>query len=198
MAPLFSSLPVGLPGIAVLALGGVAFVATLLALRWRRPAETGARRDPWSILGIALQGAAFAVAGTGPVYPTLDPLGGAALGLAALTALLIAGALALFVWAARTMGRQWSLVARTRSDHQLVTDGPFAYIRHPIYTGLALLLFAVAAALGHEARLLVALPLYALGTAIRVRIEERLLATAFGPAHAAYAARVRRFLPRLR
>jgi protein-S-isoprenylcysteine O-methyltransferase Ste14 len=37
--------------------------------------------------------------------------------------LLMASAVALFAWAARTMGDNWAIVARTRGDHQLVTSG---------------------------------------------------------------------------
>ena len=77
----------------------------------------------------------------------------------------------------------------------LVTAGPFAWIRHPIYTGLFLMLIALAIGLGHVSRLLVAVPLYALGTAIRVQVEERLLRTAFHSAYDEYAGRVKRFVP---
>ena len=73
--------------------------------------------------------------------------------------------------------------------------GPFAWIRHPIYTGMFLMMIALAIGLGHVARLLIALPLYTLGTAIRVRIEERLLRTAFSSAYEEYANRVKRFIP---
>ncbi len=93
------------------------------------------------------------------------------------------------------MGRNWSIVARTRGDHALVTAGPFAWIRHPIYTAMFLMMIALAIGLGHAARLFIAVPLYALGTAIRVRIEERLLRTAFSSAYEEYANRVKRFIP---
>jgi protein-S-isoprenylcysteine O-methyltransferase Ste14 len=93
------------------------------------------------------------------------------------------------------MGRNWSVVARTRSDHELVTTGPFAWLRHPIYTALALLLIALSIAYGNAARLILALPIYALGTWLRIAEEERLLRDAFGAAYDAYAARVRRFVP---
>lgn len=185
----------GLPAIAMLWLGMALFAAALVVARWRREAEAGGKRDPLSLLGIAVQGAAFVVAATGGTRVVLDPLGAIALIEAGVVAALMASALTLFVWATRTMGRNWSLVARTRSDHALVTTGPFAHIRHPIYTALALVVIALAVALGHDARLLVALPLYALGTWLRVRIEERLLATMFGSTYRAYALRVKRFVP---
>ncbi len=185
----------GLPGLATLATGLLLFAVALIAARWRREPERGARRDAASMIGILVQGLAFVAAGIGAIHVTLDPLGPRALGVAALVALLMAAALALFVWASATMGRNWSLVARTRSDHELVTAGPFAWMRHPIYTALALVVVALAVALGHVTQLLVALPVFAVGTWLRVRIEERLLRTMFGAAHDAYAARVKRFVP---
>ncbi|MGP7796184.1 methyltransferase family protein [Sphingomonas sp. CLY1604] len=185
----------GLPALAALALGLFLFAVALVARRWQRRPEAGGRRDPVSIGGIAVQGVAFCIAWAGPVAVTLDPLGAAAMAQAAVTALLLAAALALFVWATAVMGRNWSLVARTRADHRLVTTGPFACVRHPIYSALALVVVAMALALGHAAHLLAALPVYALGTWLRVRAEERLLHALFGTAYADYAGRVKRFVP---
>lgn len=185
----------GLPGLAALAAGLFLFATALVVLRWRRPAESGGQRDPWSIAGIVVQGSGFVAAASGPVRVTLDPLGTAALTIAGTVALLMAAALGLFVWAGATLGRNWSLVARMRGDHALVTTGPFRWVRHPIYVALALVVIALALALGHGIRLVVALPLYAAGTWARVRSEERLLRATFGAAYADYAARVPRFVP---
>lgn len=187
----------GLPALAVLATGFVVFAALVLAVRLKRRDEEGARRDGRSLLGIMVQGIAFAVCGSGPIAVTLDPLGFPALVLAAATALLLVGAIGLFVWARRTMGRNWSVVARLRQDHALVTAGPFAYVRHPIYVAIALLLLATGVALGHVPRLVVALPLYALGTWLRIRVEEGLLLAEFADAYRDYARRVKRFVPGL-
>ena len=111
-----------------------------------------------------------------------------ALGEALIIGLLMATAIGLFVSASRTMGQNWSLVARTRSDHELVTSGPFAYVRHPIYVALFLFMVAISIALGHSERLLFAVPIYALGTWFRIVREERLLRDMFGADYDAYAA----------
>ena len=132
----------------------------------------------------------------GPI--TVDPLSVAALATAAIVAVLIIAAVALFAWSTRALGKQWSLTARTRDDHRLITDGPFAHVRHPIYAAMLIQLIALAIALGTEWRLIVALPLFAAGTAIRVGDEESLLRDAFGVDFDAYAARVPRLLPHLR
>lgn len=189
--------PVGLPGLAALALGLLAFLLALLFARaGREPgtAEAG-RRSRLSIAGIVIQGFGIALPGVGPFRVALDPLGAEALVEAAAVAILMAAVVALFVASTRAMGRNWSLVARTRDDHALVTSGPFAYVRHPIYVALFLLPIAMAIALGHEGKLWLALPLYALGTAMRVREEERLLHDAFGAVYEGYSQRVKRFVP---
>lgn len=188
--------PVGLPGLAALALGLLAFVVALIGARARSdPHETGGRRAPRSILGIVLQGIAIAIVGIGPQRIVLDPLGTIALVEAGLVAVLMASAVGLFAWATLTMGRNWSLVARTRDDHALVTSGAFAYVRHPIYVALFLLMLALAIALGHARQLAVAIPLYAVATYLRTVEEERLLRGSFGGAYDAYARRVKRFVP---
>ena len=190
--------PVGLPGLLALGFGFFAFLASLVfaqRVRGSAEGETTARRSRASIVGVAIQGLAIGFTSIGVQRATLDPLSAKALVEAAAVALLMAATVGLFVWASRTMGRNWSIVARTRGDHALVTAGPFAWIRHPIYTAMFLMMIALAIGLGHVARLFIAVPLYALGTAIRVRIEERLLRTAFSSAYEEYANRVKRFIP---
>jgi protein-S-isoprenylcysteine O-methyltransferase Ste14 len=190
--------PVGLTGLLALAVGFFAFLAALIdAKRVQASAEgeTTARRSRASIVGVVIQGLAIGFTSIGIQRTTLDPLSAKALVVAGAVALLMVATVWLFVWASRTMGRNWSIVARTRGDHALVTAGPFAWIRHPIYTAMFLMMIALAIGLGHVARLVIAVPLYALGTAIRVRIEERLLRTAFGSAYDEYANRVKRFIP---
>ena len=81
---------------------------------------------------------------------------------------------------------------------QLVTDGPFAYVRNPIYAGTMCLGFGMAALIGDpRAYLLAALAFVVLYVGI-VPAEEEFLSRQFGAAYARYCAEVPRFLPRLR
>lgn len=50
----------------------------------------------------------------------------------------------LAIWARVHLGRNWSPRPAVKERHELVTTGPYAYVRHPIYTGLILMAFAVA------------------------------------------------------
>ena len=109
----------------------------------------------------------------------------------------MAGCVALFAWAPRPMGRNWSIVARTRAAPALVEAGPFRLVRHPIYVAMALFMIGLSLAFGHTRQLLLAVPVFALGTWLRVRIEEGLLRRQFGAGYDGYAARVKRFVPGL-
>ncbi|HXR93008.1 MAG TPA: isoprenylcysteine carboxylmethyltransferase family protein [Steroidobacteraceae bacterium] len=110
-------------------------------------------------------------------------------------ALFGGGAIAIFVAATRAMGKNWSVVARMRSDHELVRTGPFAIVRHPIYFALFLYMLSLAVAFGHSAQLLLAVPLYSAGTIVRIREEEKLLRAHFGEQHARYVREVPAFIP---
>lgn len=189
--------PVGLPGLAVIATGFVLFLIALMVARRRRRPDAGetAQRAPKSWGGIVVQMLGIATVGFGPIDVSLDPLSSAALVQATTVAVLMGSAIALFSWASHAMGRNWAIVASTRSDHALVTDGPFARVRNPIYVALFLFMLAFAVAYGHYAGLVPGVPLYLFGTMLRVRIEEQLLRDRFGVDYDIYARRVKRFVP---
>jgi protein-S-isoprenylcysteine O-methyltransferase Ste14 len=194
MIPLF---PVGLPGLAVIAVSFVSFVIALLIARRRAGVrDTGqGQRSEKSWAGIIVQTIGIFAVGFGPVIVSLDPLGTPALLQALVVGLLMVSAIWLFAASSRAMGSNWAIVASTRSDHELVTSGPFAYVRNPIYIALFLFMIAMAVAYGHYAGLIIGVPLYVIGTMMRVTIEEKLLRTQFGAAYDAYVAKVRRFIP---
>ena len=112
-----------------------------------------------------------------------------------LLALVVAGFL--FAWWARIhLGTLWSGTITRKQDHRIVDTGPYAFVRHPIYTGLLLAGFATAIARGRwEA--LVGASLFALGCWIKARQEERFLSEELGPEYAAYRKRVHMLVPYL-
>ncbi len=187
--------PVG-PAGPILLFAGLALFLLLLVFAGKREAgESGSRRSARSILGIVIQMLGFVAVGAGPIDMSLAPISPAAIEQASLVVVLIAFTCAVFAASKRALGRNWSLVARMRSDHELVTWGPFAYVRHPIYTALFAWLMAMAVAFGHYRGLILGVPLYWIGTTLRILEEEKLLRAQFGPVYDAYAARVKRFLP---
>ena len=196
----FPNTPVGLPGLAAIMLGFLAFFVALLFARARVarvPAAPLSQSAPVTRLWIIVQGIGIGIAGFGPIDVALDPMSAAAIGEATTVALLMVGAVGLFDAVSRAMGANWAIVAQTRSDHVLVQNGPFRWVRNPIYVALGLFMVAMAIAFGHWRNLVVAAPLYAIGTWMRVAREEALLRTQFGAAYDDYAARVKRFVPGL-
>jgi protein-S-isoprenylcysteine O-methyltransferase Ste14 len=188
--------PVGMVAPAIL-WAGLAIFGLLVFLKkdGGSQGEAEARRSGLSVLGIAIQVVAFAAVGFGEVTFLYAPLSPQSLEQAAATLFLAVATCLIFAASKRALGRNWSVVARTRSDHELVTWGPFAYVRHPIYSALFLWMLAMAVALGHYWGLILGVPLYWLGTILRIREEERLLRAQFGPDYEGYAKRVKRFVP---
>ena len=109
------------------------------------------------------------------------PWGMASIAWIATIAVLVVGGITLLNAAVQTLGRQWSLVARVASGHDLVTTGPYGHVRHPIYTAMLLMLIATGLAISGPARLAIAVAVFTLGTALRVRAEERCCAPRSGP-----------------
>jgi protein-S-isoprenylcysteine O-methyltransferase Ste14 len=171
------------------------FVTGISWIALRNVDRAPGKRRLRSLVGIALQSLGCAAAGIGLVEPVLPWWAPFSLASTVLVLLLGGTAIALFLSSAATMGKNWSLVARTRLDHQLVRTGPFAIVRHPIYLALLLYLISIAAALGHWPQLLLAIPLYLAGTAIRIRDEEALLREQFGEEHARYVREVPALIP---
>ena len=159
---------------------GILFFLFLLRAAAGRTAESGTRRDRRSQLGIIIQTIGIAFAGFGPVKPILQPLSLAGICGTAVVLGLMSGTIGLFWRSSRELGRNWSLVARTRADHELIRTGPYSRVRHPIYLAMLLFLLALAVALGHWLQLIVAIPLFLLGTKMRTDAEERLLEQSFG------------------
>jgi protein-S-isoprenylcysteine O-methyltransferase Ste14 len=109
-------------------------------------------------------------------------------------ALLTAGGLLFTVWARIHLGRNWSGTVTIKEDHELVTSGPYALVRHPIYTGLMLAFVGSAVALGQWRGVAAAL-LAILAFWKKLRIEERWLGQEFGDAYATYRKRVAALIP---
>ena len=180
-------------------IGGLLFGVAVFAKRLSTPSSGGAvsARSRLSILGIAIQSVSFFLAAAAPVKFAPSESGKSLILAAVVLCLGIAGAL-LFHLSARALGTNWSLVARTRVEHRLVRNGPFARLRHPIYFAMLLLLAALAIGMGHIWGLIAAVPVFLFGTLIRIREEERLLRDQFGDEYARYASETPAFIPGLK
>jgi protein-S-isoprenylcysteine O-methyltransferase Ste14 len=99
---------------------------------------------------------------------------------------------------ARALGRQWRFDAGLSADHELVTSGPYRFVRHPIYSSLLCLLLGMGFMVTPLPLLAAALLVFIIGTEIRVRIEDRLLATHFGERCREYQRSVPAYIPFLK
>jgi protein-S-isoprenylcysteine O-methyltransferase Ste14 len=109
-------------------------------------------------------------------------------------AALAAAGLVFCVWARLHLGRNWSGIVTVKQDHELITSGPYAIVRHPIYTGLLLAVVGSALATG-EWRGVVAVALVFAAIWHKLRIEERFMVETFGDAYVQYRRRVKTLLP---
>jgi protein-S-isoprenylcysteine O-methyltransferase Ste14 len=174
------------------------FFGFLIRVMARRQSEAGGRHATSSRLGIIVQGLGMAFVVPGAIRPALAWSSLAAIAACLAILLLMSGAIALFASSSTALGKNWSFQARTRSDHELIRSGPYAYVRHPIYLGMLLFMLAWAVALGHWANLVVAMPLFVIGTKMRTAAEDRLLEASFGQDFIAYRKSVPALFPRLK
>ena len=107
--------------------------------------------------------------------------------------LCVAG-LAFCIWARFTLGRNWSGVVTFKGGHELITRGPYAIVRHPIYTGLLTMFIGTVIVVGHIAGI-IAMPLVFVSLWIKLRYEEKLMLEKFPAEYEAYSRRVKRLIP---
>ena len=104
--------------------------------------------------------------------------------------------LVLLFWVHQTLGRNFSPYLRIREAHTLVTAGPYARVRHPMYTAFLLLVGGLALLSAHLLMVLTGFGILGAVLIIRTPREEAMLAEHFGERYEAYRARTGRLLPR--
>ena len=167
---------------------GVFFVYWWLA---SKEASAAVEHEPRGVRNahLLLFAAAFALA----VWPILTlgvptpaaPIAGLAVQLVGL---------AFAIWARATLGAHWSGTVTIKEGHELVQRGPYAIVRHPIYTGLIVAFLGTAILVG-DLRGWLALACAVAAIAIKVPVEERFMARAFPEAWPAYRKRVLAIVP---
>ncbi len=98
------------------------------------------------------------------------------------------------VWARVTLGSNWSGLPTVRRGHELITKGPYALARHPIYTGILLALAGSAIANGASGWMMAWLLVF-VSYAVKIRQEEKLMMETFPQDYPAYRRRVKALIP---
>ena len=139
------------------------------------------------LVQVAVGGFAFmllwgAIFQTGPLARRIIPLNAiwVAFGL-----VLTCAGIAFAVWARVTLGKNWSGIVTVKQDHQLIRTGPYALVRHPIYSGLLLAIVGTAVALGKVRGFLAVLVIFA-GWWLKWRAEESFMVQEFGEQYEQY------------
>jgi protein-S-isoprenylcysteine O-methyltransferase len=115
-------------------------------------------------------------------------------GVAAVAA-LFAAAIGLRWWAIRVLGRFFTVDVTLQKDHAVVTSGPYAYVRHPSYTGALLAFVALGASFGSWWSVpLLLLPIVP-AFAYRIFVEEAALTRGLGEPYRRYCERTWRLIP---
>ena len=102
--------------------------------------------------------------------------------------------LALLLWARVALGGNWSAAVVIKENHEIIERGPYAFVRHPIYVGVMLMILGIVINDGRLAWLLFFL-VCLVGLSIKARREEQLLTSHFPAAYRAYRSRVKAVIP---
>jgi protein-S-isoprenylcysteine O-methyltransferase Ste14 len=150
---------------------------------------TGASYRVLLILGIAL------LASSGyhliPANPLLWPQSGVTLAIG----LCLAGSgVSIAVWARRHLGKYWSGRITLKVDHHVIQSGPYAFVRHPIYSGILLALLGTVISIGTVLSC-IALALMFVSFVLKLTLEERWLCAHLGAEYKEYRRRVKALIP---
>jgi protein-S-isoprenylcysteine O-methyltransferase Ste14 len=108
---------------------------------------------------------------------------------------LIAAGIGLRAWSIATLGRFFQYWIKIQPGHRVVTGGPYRYVRHPSYTGIALVLTGLALACDDVWSLVAVAVLGGAGLAVRIHVEERQLTESLGSEYEQFAAGRKRLIP---
>ena len=184
-----------LPWIVLVGLWLVWWISWWIASRWAsRPATRAPLADEMRYRVLTVVGAALIFLPLGPLsaattlYPPNPTITWFAAALAAV-------GFAFCWWARIHLGTLWSASVTRKDDHRIVDTGPYALVRHPIYTGIILAGVATGLAKGTLIAL-ASVAIFALSFYVKARLEEQFLKKELGAAsYEAYRARVPMLLP---
>ncbi len=184
------------PEFAIMVAWGLWVASWLAAALWSDPAaKRAAFGEQWLYRIATVAGAFLLFARFGDMdagrYRLWDPGHGIGWVLVAVAALGLT-----FTWWARLyLGRLWSSSVTKKADHHVVDTGPYAIVRHPIYTGIIAAVLATAVLKGSPAAIAGAL-LMTFGLWIKARLEERFLREQLGAdAYDSYRRKVPMLVP---
>jgi protein-S-isoprenylcysteine O-methyltransferase Ste14 len=98
------------------------------------------------------------------------------------------------VWARRHLGKYWSGRITLKMDHHVIQSGPYALVRHPIYSGVLLALLGTVISIG-TVQSCIAIALMFASFVLKLTLEERWLCAHLGTEYEQYRRRVKALIP---
>ena len=155
--------------------------------------QTPAQKDPRARWGLSLETVAYLLLFANQFW-TRSPAS-----WRIVCAVVFLALASLLSWTStRALGPQLRFDAALNPDHELVRSGPYRIVRHPIYTSMFCLLLGTGFLATPIPLLLAAIAIFISGTEIRVRVEDRLLASQFGVEFRSYQRAVAAYVPFVR
>ena len=151
-------------------------------------------RAPSSRWGIGLVFVAFACE-----WAFVQPAGFHKSAASLIAGMIVAPPSVALAWmATRHLDKHWRFEAALSEDHELIKTGPYRWLRHPIYGSMLGMLLATGLIKAWWPLLIAGLVFYVIGTEIRVRAEDGLLAARFGEEFARYKRTAHAYVPFIR
>jgi protein-S-isoprenylcysteine O-methyltransferase Ste14 len=176
---------------------GVCWVTWSLAFVKPQKSAAGHKkvvRAPSSRWGIFLVMVGFAC-----VWAFVQPEGFRKTAPSLIASIILGPPAVVIAWmATRHLDKHWRFEAALSEDHELIRTGPYRWLRHPIYTSLLGMLLATGLAKTWWPLLIAGVGFYVIGTEIRVRAEDGLLASRFGEEFNRYKRTTPAYLPFIR
>ncbi len=173
---------------------GVCWIAWSLAFMKPQRHAAGQKvavREPSSRWGIILVMLAFACE-----WAFIQPAGFHKSAASLIASMIVGPPSVVLVWlAARHLDKQWRFEAALSEDHELIKTGPYRWLRHPIYASMLGMLLQTGLTKSWWPLLVAGVVFYVIGTEIRIRAEDRLLASRFGEEFTEYRRTARAYVP---
>jgi len=99
------------------------------------------------------------------------------------------------VWAIYTLGKHFTATATINNDHELITAGPYRFVRHPSYLGAFMAVVGTPVFLNGSWSVILALTAMSVAYYIRITAEEKMLLNYFGDKYTVYTRHTKRIIP---
>lgn len=101
----------------------------------------------------------------------------------------------LFWWVHKTLGKNWSPLLEIRKDHKLITEGPYKYVRHPMYTVIWIWVLFQGIILSNWAVIIIGILTWSILYFIRLPEEEKMMMEKFGEEYKNYMKKTKKIIP---